>query len=532
MKKIKINQVGYPTGLKKTASVSGRARKRFEVVNADTKKTVHEGMLREAKKDELSGEWLRCADFSELSDSGRYFLRCGIHRSAVFEISDRPYDGCLSVLLKAFWYQRCGIALEEKYGSFVHDRCHTEKSLFYSVPELSMDVSGGWHDAGDYGRYSVTGATALGHLLYAYKLFGGAFGSGLNLPESGNGIPDILNECRCELDWLMKMQDISDGGVYHKVTTELFCGFILPEHDIADTLIFDKTANASAHAAAAFALAAGIWRELDGKLSDELEKRAELAYAYAIRHGDEPAFKNPGRVNSGSYSDDDIRDDIFWAAAELYSLTGKCEYHNKIRQLYGIADTTGFRWNKIGGMGALAYIFTSKNKDDIVLAALRSAFLQDAEPLCMRSLSGSGVAAPAEAFIWGSNMAVAESGLKLLAANLLSPRQEYISAALEQLNYLLGKNPMGLSFVTSVGSSPVYSPHHRFSSADGIGDPIPGLVVGGPDSLRTDEYIRWNIPEGTPPAKCYIDDEASYSTNEVEICYNSIVVLLTAYFNQ
>lgn len=531
MNKIKVNQVGYPVGMKKTACVSGRGKGSFKLVNADTGKAVLKGTLSSAKKDDLSGEWVRCADFSAADVCGRYFLRCGLQRSPEFVISEKPYDDCLAVLLKAFWYQRCGTVLDDKHGSFTHARCHSEKSRLYAKPDREYDMVGGWHDAGDYGRYAVTGAAALGHLLYAFKLFPSAFTREINLPESGNGVPDILNECRFELEWLMKMQDSKDGGVYHKVTTELFCGFILPEHDIADTLVFDKSVNATAHTAAAFALAAGVWREYDGGFSDTLEKRAELAYAYAVKHENEPGFINPGRVNSGSYTDDDSSDDIFWAAAELYSLTGKSEYHNKIRQLYGIADTTGFRWNKIGGMGSLAYIFTSRSRDDIVFSALRSSFLRDAEPLCMRALSGTGAAVSPEALVWGSNLAVAECGLKLIAADYLSPREEYRLAALEQLSYLFGKNPMGLSYVTAVGTDSVCSPHHRFSSADNKTEPVPGLVVGGPDSRRTDEYVRWNVPEGTPPAKCYIDDEASYSTNEVGICYNSAAIFLAAFFN-
>ena len=531
MGKISVNQAGYLIGESKSAVCLTRTNNEFSLCVAESGKVVFSGALTPVQSDEASGDNVRFADFSAFNEPGTYYVRTGISKSSSFCIGENVYEDAVRKMLKSFYFQRCGIELLPKYGKFTHKVCHHAKAALFENEDKELEVSGGWHDAGDYGRYSSAAATTLGQLLYAYRLNEKNVGMSLNIPESGNGIPDILNECRYELDWLLKMQDLSDGGVYHKVTTERFCGFVMPEDDIAPQWIFRKSCVASAQCAAAFALASGIYAKYDTEFADNLSCRAELAYAYADAHPDEPPFTNPEGVNTGSYRDNDVRDDIFWAACELYSLTGKQEYHAKVRELYGIVPIHDFSWNSVGGFGSLCYILTERNKDSLVYKAICEKVCDSAEKIYKRyCTSGYGAAIPMESYLWGSSMIVANAGNTLMAADLISPNNNYRTAAYYQLAYLLGRNPLNVCYITGVGSNPVKFPHHRHSSADGIEEPVEGLVAGGPDAHRTDEFIRWNISEGTPPAKCYIDDEASYSSNEVAIYWNGAVILLASFF--
>ena len=157
----------------------------------------------------------------------------------------------------------------------MHDICHTAEAKIYNG-EGTVDVTGGWHDAGDYGRYITAGACACAQLLYAYKLFPKAFdGLDLNIPESGSGVPDILSECRYELEWMLKMQR-EDGAVYHKVTTMRHAPFIMPEDDKEQLFVFPISSMATADLCAVCALAAGIFRPFDKAFSGRLAKAAEL----------------------------------------------------------------------------------------------------------------------------------------------------------------------------------------------------------------------------------------------------------------
>ena len=201
---IHLNQVGYGADMPKKAVITGKGENCF-VVSADNG-MVFEPSITEPCFDSASEDTVRIVDFTEVKKPGQYFLFAdGLKKT--FYINERPYRALTGALVKGMYYQRCGCALDEKHaGVFQHKICHTGKATLIDDKSVVMDVSGGWHDAGDYGRYIVPAAVTVGHLLYAYELFPKAFGDELNIPESGNGIPDILNECRYELEWMMKMQ--------------------------------------------------------------------------------------------------------------------------------------------------------------------------------------------------------------------------------------------------------------------------------------------------------------------------------------
>jgi hypothetical protein len=131
-------------------------------------------------------------------------------------------------------------------------------------------------------------------------------------------------------------------------------------------------------------------------------------------------------------------------------------------------------------------------------------------------------------YVWGSNGVVANYGLQLLVANLLQPNPAFVHTALENLHYLLGRNPFSLSYVTQLGSKPYRRPHHRPSGADTNPEPWPGLLSGGPNRSPQDPAMKAKLKPGTPPAKMYVDDQESYASNEVAINWQAPLVFLLA----
>jgi endoglucanase len=192
--------------------------------------------------DAASGDRVLSADFSQFCEEGEFYIKVGSSESSVFTISKAPYKNLLGDVKKSLYFFRCGSALHRnRAGKFGRKPCHIEPASFYDDKEKTLDVSGGWHDAGDYSRCVVTGCVALGHLLYAYSLFPEVFGDKDGISQSGKNCPLIIEECLYELEWLLKMQD-KDGGVYHRVSSLSYAGLVMPYDDKEKQYIFRKTA--------------------------------------------------------------------------------------------------------------------------------------------------------------------------------------------------------------------------------------------------------------------------------------------------
>lgn len=531
---IHVNQIGYYASRRKTAAVIGRAAK-FSLIENASGKTVFTGTLSGAVADSASGDKVRTADFTEFSVPGEYRIAVGRSLSHSFSISEAPYADVRNALQKFFCLSRCGTDLTEKFaGTYRRRKCHTASARLFSKQEKKIDVSGGWHDAGDYGRYVVTAAAALGSMLYAYEMFPDTFAESINIPESGNGFPDILNECRWELGWLLKMQR-GNGSVYHKAVTLSAADTVMPSADDDNVFVMEPSASATLLFCAVTALAARIFSETDGHFSRALQAASLNAWEWVEKQKELKPFKNPHGVSCLEYAewfDEDFRDDIFWAASELYSLTGEKKYLNRMMDIYEQIDTTSFSKSAVGGFGALSYLTNEKTKNPVLTEALKNAFVFRCENfLALAKHSGYNTAMENESYIWGSNREIAGRIMTLAAAYHFTGNEIYISVCVELINYLFGKNPMGTCYVTGFGACPAMFPHHRPSAADHIDAPVPGMLVGGPDRLRSDEYSRWHIPKGTPPAKCYLDKEYCYSANNVSVSWNASAVFALAFLD-
>lgn len=205
-------------------------------------------------------------DFTALTTPGTYKIagdKCG--ESYEFTIGEGVYDEALNDAVRMLYMQRCGTELtEELAGAFAHPVCHADEAVIYGTSN-KIDVSGGWHDAGDYGRYTVSGVKAVADLLLAYQKYPDAFSDDLNIPESGNGVPDVLDEARYELEWLFKMQ-ASDGGVYHKVTCANFPETVMPQEEVEELIISPVSTTATGDFAAIMAMAYEVYKDVDASL--------------------------------------------------------------------------------------------------------------------------------------------------------------------------------------------------------------------------------------------------------------------------
>lgn len=532
-KKIILNQIGYISNQAKTAVYAGTADS-FQIIDAKTGKTMFSGLLRTTMYDKASGDTVSLIDFSTFNMCGKYYIKIGLKKSSQFVISDNPYHEIKKALLKGLYYNRCSKLDRHFAGDYAHKACHTDLIPFFENPSKRIDVSGGWHDSGGYGKFSVCTSVALGHLLYAYKLFPESFAEETGIPESGNGTPDILNECRVGLEWLLKMQ-ARDGGVHHKVVSASPTEIIMPEDDHTEQYVFAKSHQASACCCAVFSLASRIYRDWDKEFSVRLNEAAINAWIWLINNPDYKPFNTPPTVAlnvAGDFYDDNFNDELFWAVCELYETTGDDSFHDKIKELCSIIDGTGFVNREVSGFGTIAYLFGTQPRDKTAELTLHLRTRIKADNLYgLSRKSGYSTAKSVDDYIRGSNMYSMTDSIALILAYKIFGCEEYITTVCEQMNYILGKNPMGVCYVTGFGKASVKNPHHRQSEADDIEEPVPGLLVCGPSKLIQDDFTQWNIPEEAAPAKCYYDIVNSYTTNEPTIYTNSAAVFVAGYLD-
>jgi endoglucanase len=539
---IKVDQVGYPTNAPKVAfAASKSAATDFTVREANSETVAFRGKLTAPVDNPDSGDRVQTADFTALTKSGRYYLDIpGIGRSWEFSIGSAVYSRAWYLAMRSYYGQRCGTAIDlgPEFPGFKHDACHLVGAYHASSGKTGPHVSaGGWHDAGDYGRYVVNSGITTGTLLWTWELFGARIKNvRLNLPESGNGTPDILNEIRWNLTWMLTMQD-DDGGVWHKQTSERFCAFIMPEKDRAISYVIGtggepfKSSGAAGDFAAVMAIAGRVYKPFDPEFATKCLRAAERAWDWLDKHPS-VTFRNPPGVTTGGYGDDNCGDERLWAAAELARSTGGEHYAHYFLENYpiylkSISPTEPQDWSNVANMALWTYAL-GHGEDAAAVAAIRWQSLNAADQIVERTkLNGYRVSLTLPNYAWGSNAIAANYGMQLLIANLMHRNPAYVETALDNLHYLLGRNTFSLSFVTQVGANPFRHPHHRPSGADNNPEPWPGLLSGGPNRRRQDLAMQ-KLPADLPPAKTYLDDQNAYAANEVAINWNAPLVFLLA----
>ena len=525
----RINQTGYAAGLPVTAAfvtdgpvsladAEGRVLRTFDAQSAPM--------------DEASGDPVILADLGPLPE-GTYTLQSN-NEKRVFTVSREAWQPVTDALIKGLYYQRCGCGLlPEHAGVYAHPACHTAPAADWEDRSFRKRVPGGWHDAGDYGKYTGPGAVAAAHLLYAWKLFPAGCSDDLNIPETGSGIPDILSEALYELEWLLQMQR-SDGAFWHKLTKDHFAPFIMPQDDTDPEYLIPVSHCATAAACACLALAGRVYKPFNDALANRMLMAALKGWDWLEAHPEFVPFKNPEGVRTGWYGDRTDQDERFWAACELYAATGRESFRFAAEALF--TDDlllTEFGWANVAGLGAMCCLFELKeNAGDILYARLKERFLKQSEhALKLSRKSGYGTALAPDRYTWGSILPIMNHAVSMILHAELTGREDMRSAALLQWHYALGMNALDICFVTGFGERTVLHPHHRPSGADGIEAPVPGLISGGPNKGFPYPSTREKLGEDTPPAKCYLDETPSADTNEIAIYWNSPAILVGAYFS-
>ena len=525
---IRIDQEGYAAGLPVTAAVLGASP---AVLKNAAGEVVREITFDAPETDPASGDDVTLV-FLGVLEEGSYVLECG-GNSRAFTVRSGAWNAVTHALIKGLYYQRCGCGLDPAFaGVYAHPACHTAPALDWEDNSVSRTVYGGWHDAGDYGKYVKPGAVTVAHLLYAWKLFPRGCGGDLDIPETGNGIPDILNEAAFELEWLLRMQK-EDGSFHHKLSKARFAPFIMPQDDLQQEYLMPVCWCATGGAAACLALASRIYRPYDEAFAGRMLESACRAWNWLQEHPDFVPYRNPEGVRTGWYGGRSDISDRFWAACELLAATGDPVYRAEAERLYpSVQSLTQFGWMEVGGLGALCCLFDLKEKAGSVLyGRLKENFLrQSEEALNLSRASGYGTAVAADRYVWGSILSVMSGAMAMIMNAELTGREDMRDAALLQWHYALGMNAMDVCYVTGFGERRVMHPHHRPSAADGIDDPVPGLISGGPNKAFGYPQNRERFAN-VPPAKCFLDETESADTNEIAIYWNSPAVFVGAFFN-
>ena len=539
---IKVDQVGYPLNSPKVALVSAPATA-FEVRRSSDDVVVFKGKLTAAKADPDTGDKVQAADFSALKQAGRYYLEVpGVGRSWNFAVAPDVFEHTYYMAMRGFYGQRCGTAVDmgPEFPGYSHPACHLHGEFSPTSGTKGLrDNIGGWHDAGDYGRYMVNSGITTGTLLWTWEIFGRKIKNiSLHIPETGNGTPDILNEARWNLEWMLKMQD-SDGGAWHKQTSEHFPAFIAPEDDKLPSEVIGtgaapfKSSCATADLAVVGAIAARVYEPYDPAFAKQALEAARRAWAWTEKYPN-VAFHNPPGISTGDYGSNSCQDERLWAAAELARTTGEAQYNdfflkNYAQFLPSLDSPPGEDWKSTGSMGLWAYALSPrKDVHAKVVKTIRERTLAAARNVVERTRANPyHVSLKATDYVWGSNGVTAEYGMCLLIANLFQPDASFVDAARDDLHYLLGRNTFSLSWVTQVGEHPYQHPHHRPSGSGRQPGPWPGLLSGGPNKDREDAVLA-ALPKDTPPARIYADQLASYASNEICINWQASLVFLLA----
>lgn len=526
---VAVNQVGYQTADEKRCTFTYDAGDFFDVIDTATNSVVYTGAVVNRNHNDGTGQTNSYGDFTNVTTPGTYLVRSQIGVSSYrFVINDNTYAAVSDSLLKTLTLQRCGQTLDASWaGSMAHPQCHTENATVYGT-DTKIDVSGGWHDAGDYGRYIKTGSKAVNDLLFSYLIKPNSYSDSIGSVSSGNGVSDILDEARYELEWMLKMQDSSDGGVYNKVLTSNVAELVTPDKDTQAMYVLPKETTSTADFCGTMALASITYNQSDPDFSSKCLGAAKKAYSYLSYRPNVEEEANPSGINGGEYRDETDQDARFFSGIALWYATGDSSYLNDAKALYA-ADpkvANGVSWSDNGAYGKYLYLMNAnaQTADLSFYNAMIDSLKSEAQQI-LDIVNSSGYNCSLSSYAWGSNGFAANNGILLSMAYDVTGDQAYRQAALQQVDYLLGRNAVDISFVSGFGT---YSPKDIHSRIAKVNSTIlSGALVGGPDSSREDTATQ-ALPWNTPDARVYSDSYDSYSTNELSIYWNAALIHLLA----
>ncbi|HSC89423.1 MAG TPA: glycoside hydrolase family 9 protein, partial [Polyangiaceae bacterium] len=516
---VRVDSVGYLTNRRKTAVFHSESSS-FSIRRVDNDESVFDGEADGPNVARDTGEELYVADFTALKDAGTYYVQTTEGRSPEFSIGADALGSVLVATMQGLYGQRCGVGVELEHDAdaFAHEACHLEEASLSRVGEGSRDDTGGWHDAGDYGKYVNNGAFAVAFLLKAFEHFP-AFSRelALEIPEAGDDVPDLLDESRVELEWLLKVQ-YEDGSFAHKVTALHFEGMVMPEMDKQQRYFISASSASTADAVGALALAARLYEPYDKDFAQRCLESATKGQDWLDANLEALAPKQSD-VETGGYTGGPDQDERIWALAEMWETTGNEAYLADLEER--IAEwgaSNEFDWPNAANLALSTYLRSErKGRNPAIRSRIAQSFLSVADGLAKAAHDDVyGRATPA--YYWGSNGVVARFAFNWITAYYVEPKPEYLDGIQQQLDHLLGLNYYGRSFVTGVGEKPPRFPHHRPSEADRVDNPWPGLLIGGP---HTRLFTEPEDSRAEYPAKTWTDTAPNYLHNEIAINWNT-----------
>jgi endoglucanase len=582
---VRLNQAGFELAGPKGATVVTDAATAlpWRVVGPDGA-VAAEGLTRVFGADPASGERVHTVDFSALRTPGEAFrLQVGERESRPFRVAARPFAGLKADALAYFYQNRAGVPILPEHvarpdlarpAGHVREiaTCFAgrdQRGVDWPGCDHSLDVTGGWYDAGDHGKYVVNGGISVWTLVNAVERAGrldlAPFADGTaDIPEAGNGIDDLLDEARYELDFLMRMQipdgaqvtvpaaiedgqprleSIDAGGMaHHKVHDRTWTPLpTRPAEAPAERLLYPPTTAATLNLAAATAQCARVWREIDAAFADRCLTSARRAWAAAARHPEVRAYD--GFDGGGAYGDDDTRDEFYWAAAELFATTGEPAFLAALRASpfwlagpsAGSTPAGDISWGSTAALGTLtlATAAPALPAEDRATAAA-NLVARARSYLAERQTQGYGFPRSGQSFEWGSNGALMNRAMILGVAHDLTGEPAFRDGAVQALDFLLGRNPLDQSFISGWGARPLRHPHHRFwaPSADPtLPAPPAGALSGGPNNTGMADEVARALQGRCAPLACWSDDLRAYALNEVAINWNAPLVWVAAFLD-
>lgn len=417
---ILVDRTGYLPKENKTVIFKGKdLPQEFYVVDQKTEQIVYQGYP-EIRKEE-GEEKEAYGDFSDFTASGTYYIEAPVlGKSYTFLISESVYDSLFQEACKQYYYNRCGMTLGSEYaGDKAHNACHTGKSVLRGNGSVSMDASGGWHQ-NENGEKSITAASrVMAVLMMSYELYPREYTDQEGIPESGNQIPDILDEIRYEAEWFLKMQDKQTGAVY------------------AGVAVYEKTSYvepACAEAEFAFAMAMAKFGFLYQKYDRE--------YAMVCLKAADRAFKHAVLCEEA-----DGREEKIWrfaAAAEIYRAAGQVSYHKYLVEYLSEGDFT-LSEDMVQLSGCVTYISTKQPVNMVLCEKIMLLLLDRAEEIS-EAVRGSLYMVSAEAEDDSSRLLT--QAVYLTVVNYVITNYEYTTMVENQLHYLLGRNETGLDYIS------------------------------------------------------------------------------------
>lgn len=560
---IRMNQVGFYPDQEKTMTLEDKnPTETIRICRKGSDETIWEGKHVRTAVSPWSGKERKIFDFSEITESGTYTVIAG-DETAEFIISENALDALAEAALRGFYHQRSGMDLDpEIAGKWSRKGGHPDTLVYIhasaATPERSegtvISSPKGWYDAGDYNKYVVNSAYSMGLMANVFRILS------RNRLITREESTRFWEELEYNHQWLLSMKDPSDGGVYHKLTTPSFESFIAPTECRQKRYVVQKSVTASLDFAAVCAEMGMTWgTHLGGNLMHDINtfgmvRRAEAgAPAYRWAKENPNAFYHQDKMNgmyepdivTGAYGDSRASDELFWAATSQYMASFPGDSNTYLTDVIENMpeEFTLMSWGNVAALGVFNWIememhyrefgelFSDWSNPNVkqekeirkkcvnMLLEYCDKAIEDVEGSCYNCAYGNRP----EDFHWGCCSSFCDQAICFLYAYELTNDKKYLDNAFRNVNYILGQNATGYCYVTGFGSKSPMHPHSRLCASDGIEEPIPGLLVGGPNPGQQDiaEVKRYGSDF---PDESYEDVEPSYASNEIAINWNASLV--------